>query len=360
LESLVIDHEFWHGRKVFLTGHTGFKGSWLSIWLAHLGAKVTGYALPPPTAPALFDVAAVESILEKHIEGDVRDAASLATAMRVAEPDVVIHMAAQSLVQQSYRDPVETYSTNIMGTVNVLEAIRNTPSVVAALNVTSDKCYENLERIGGYRENEAIGGHDPYSSSKGCAELVSAAYRNSFLREKNCALATARAGNVIGGGDWAMNRIVPDAVRALMADERFLVRSPHACRPWQHVLDCLCGYLELCQQLFVHEEHFAEPWNFGPDKADAVTVSDFADVFVENWGSKAQWCTDSSKLHHEAQNLMLDSSKSLERLQWEPIWKLNRTISETVQWYKSWLNEENMHYRTVSQIEVYQREYSNR
>ena len=245
----MIDTAFWKGRKVFLTGHTGFKGSWLSLWLNQLGAEVTGYALDIPTKPSIFDDAEINTVIEKSITGDIRDIELLTNAMQQAEPEIVIHMAAQSLVRDSYVDPVGTYATNVMGTVNMLEAVRNIASAKAVLNITTDKCYENKEWIWGYREHEPMGGHDPYSSSKGCAELVSAAYRKSFLHDASIALATARAGNVIGGGDWAKDRIVPDAMRAFIKNEPLLVRNPTATRPWQHVLEPLAGYLMLSQNL---------------------------------------------------------------------------------------------------------------
>ena len=264
MESLVIDPIFWKGRKVFITGHTGFKGSWISLWLEQLGAKVTGYALEAPTNPSMFHIVKVEKTLVDSMHGDIRDTATLTIAMLEAEPEIVIHMAAQSLVRDSYSDPVGTYSTNVMGTVNLLEAVRKTPSVKAVLNITSDKCYENKEWIWGYRENEAMGGHDPYSNSKGCAELVSSAYRRSFLQDAGIALATARAGNVIGGGDWAKDRIVPDAISAFIENKPLIVRNPMAIRPWQHVLEPLSGYLMLCQQLINQPEDYAEGLEFWP------------------------------------------------------------------------------------------------
>ncbi|WP_198266395.1 CDP-glucose 4,6-dehydratase [sulfur-oxidizing endosymbiont of Gigantopelta aegis] len=352
----MIESNFWQGRKVFLTGHTGFKGSWLSLWLKQLGAVVTGYALEPPTSPALFNDAGINHALKKHIHGDIIDGASLSRAMHNAEPEIVIHMAAQSLLRESYDDPLATYSTNVIGTVNLFEAIRKTVSVKAVLNITTDKCYENKEWNWGYREIEPMGGYDPYSSSKACAELVSSAYRQSFFQHSGVALATARAGNVIGGGDWATDRIVPDAMRAFMDKRILFVRNPLAIRPWQHVLEPLAGYLLLCQQLLQAPEQFSEPWNFGPKDEDAQPVSRLADIMSENWGASAQWALDKEAHPHEARFLKLDCSKARTQLKWQPLWDLERALTESVRWYKAWHNQENMHQFTLQQINSYQEE----
>jgi len=354
----VIDPTFWKGRKVFITGNTGFKGSWISLWLGQLGAKVTGYALEAPTNPSIFQITEVDKALVDSIHGDMRDAAALTSAMREAEPEVVIHMAAQSLVRDSYTDPVGTYSTNVMGTVNLLEAVRKTPSVNAVLNITSDKCYENKEWIWGYRENEAMGGYDPYSSSKGCAELVTSAYRRSFLQDAGIALATARAGNVIGGGDWAKDRIVPDAISAFIENRPLIIRNPMATRPWQHVLEPLSGYLTLCQQLINHPEEYAEGWNFGPNDEDVQPVSSLADTMVKLWGDNAQWQLDDGAHPHEARYLKLDCTRAKTQLKWKPIWGLDRALDETVRWYKSWHNKKDMHGFTLRQIASYQQEHT--
>ena len=353
----MIDISFWQGRKVFITGHTGFKGSWLSLWLQQLGAKVTGYSLEPPTTPSIFESAKVSAVIENSINGNICDAKLFTSSMQQAKPEIIIHMAAQSLVRDSYTDPVGTYATNVMGTVNMLEAVRNTPSVRAVLNITTDKCYENKEWVWGYRENEPMGGHDPYSSSKACAELISSAYRNSFLVNEGIALATARAGNVIGGGDWAKDRIVPDAMRAFMDNESLLIRNPIATRPWQHVLEPLSGYIMLCQKLFEQPENFAEGWNFGPDDEGAQPVSILADTMVRYWGDDAQWKVDNNEHPHEARYLKLDCSKAKNLLKWKPIWCLERALDETVQWYKAWHQNNEIQEITINQIKLYQEEH---
>lgn len=357
MEDMEVNPDFWCNKRVFLTGHTGFKGSWLSLWLHQLGAKVTGYSLESPTTPSIFESAKVREVIEKSITGNICDAIFFTKTMQEAKPEIIIHMAAQSLVRDSYTDPVGTYSTNVMGTVNMLEAVRNTPSVKAVLNITTDKCYENKEWLWGYRENEPMGGHDPYSSSKACAELVSSAYRNSFLNNKGIALATARAGNVIGGGDWAKDRIVPDAMRAFMENDLLMVRNPIATRPWQHVLEPLSGYLMLCQQLIEQPKFFSEGWNFGPADEDAQPVSKIADLMVRSWGEDAQWKVDKNDHPHEARYLKLDCSKAKSLLKWKTIWHLERALDETVQWYKAWHYKNEMQEYTMNQIKLYQEEH---
>ncbi len=353
----MIDPAFWRNRRVFLTGHTGFKGSWLSLWLHNLGASVTGFSLEPPTTPALFADCALSGLIASDVRGDIREPAAIAAAMQKAAPEIVIHMAAQSLVRDSYADPAGTYATNVLGTVHALEAVRKTPSVKAVLNVTTDKCYENNEWPWGYREIDPMGGHDPYSSSKACAELVTSAYRRSFLKDAGVALASARAGNVIGGGDWARDRLIPDAVRAFMAGEELLVRNPLATRPWQHVLEPLSGYLILCQQLHRERAAFAEGWNFGPRDADVQPVSAVIDHAARFWGDKAGWQLDQGARPHEAHSLKLDCSKASTRLGWRPIWSLDRALRETVAWYKA-RHERHPDLRafTNRQIEAYQNE----
>ena len=348
---------FWRGKKVFLTGHTGFKGGWLSLWLQQLGADVTGYALSPPTDPSLFEVAGVAGGMNSVI-GDIRDGAVLMKAMQEAAPDIVIHMAAQPLVRRSYVDPVETYSTNVMGTVHLLEAVRQTKSVRAVVNVTSDKCYENKEWVWSYRENEPMGGFDPYSNSKGCAELVTSAYRNSFYDpakygEHGVALASARAGNVIGGGDWAEDRLIPDILSAISLGEPVLIRNPHSVRPWQHVLEPLSGYLQLAQKLFEDGVIYAEGWNFGPSDEDAKPVQWIVEQLTQKWGDGASWQTDKGDHPHEAHYLKLDCSKAKMKLDWQPRWHLGEALEMIVDWQRAWLAKEDMRRFTLNQIEQY-------
>ncbi len=354
VEGMAVNPAFWHGKKVFLTGHTGFKGSWLSLWLQQLGAEVTGYALAPPTNPSLFEVANVAQGM-KSILGDIRDGAALAKAMREAAPDIVVHMAAQPLVRRSYADPVETYSTNVMGTVHLLEAVRQAKSVRAVVNVTSDKCYENREWVWGYRESEPMGGFDPYSSSKGCAELVAAAYRNSFFNpakhgEHRIALASVRAGNVIGGGDWAEDRLIPDILRAIEEGRPVVIRNPHAIRPWQHVLEPLGGYLRLAQKLVEDGTAYGEGWNFGPNDEDAQPVQWIVERLTRQWGNDASWQLDRADHPHEAHYLKLDCSKAKARLDWQPRWNLARALEMIVAWQRAYLAQQDMREVTLEQI----------
>ncbi|WP_420906019.1 CDP-glucose 4,6-dehydratase [Candidatus Magnetaquiglobus chichijimensis] len=356
-----MNPEFWRGKRVFMTGHTGFKGSWLSLWLQRLGSEVTGYALNPPTNPGLFEVANVGAGM-KSIIADIRDPESLSRSMQDAKPDVVIHMAAQPLVRYSYQAPVETYATNVMGSVHLLEAVRKTETVRAVVNVTSDKCYENKEWPWGYRENEPMGGYDPYSNSKGCAELVTAAYRNSFFNpakyaEHGVAIASGRAGNVIGGGDWATDRLIPDILRAIEAGQAVNIRSPHAIRPWQHVLEPLSGYLALAEQLFTEGPLYAEGWNFGPADEDAKPVQWIVEQLTAQWGEGAIWQLDQQPQPHEAHYLKLDCSKARARLNWYPRWSLSETLSSIVSWHKAWLEHEDMQAVTLDQISNYETTY---
>lgn len=350
--------DFWAGKRVFMTGHTGFKGSWLSLWLQQLGAEVTGYSLAPPTFPSLFEEA---NIIEgmHSIHGDIRDLHSLAKAVQAARPEIVIHMAAQSLVRRSYIDPVESYATNVMGTVHLLEAVRSTPGVRAVLNVTTDKCYQNKEWIWGYREDEPMGGHDPYSSSKGCAELVSAAYRSSFFSQQShaqhgVALATARAGNVIGGGDWAKDRLIPDVLAAFEKAEPALIRNPHATRPWQHVLEPLHGYLTLAQKLYCKGPEFAEAWNFGPHSDDARPVEWIVKQLAQKWAQTASWRVDTGAHPHEANYLKLDISKACHRLNWQPALRLEQALSLVVDWARARQAGAGVRAVTQAQISAYE------
>lgn len=353
-----MNPDFWRGKRVFMTGHTGFKGSWLSLWLQQLGANLTGYALAAPTIPSLFDVANVGAGM-RSINADIRDLPTLTQAMKEARPDIVIHMAAQPLVRYSYQAPVETYATNVMGTVHLLEAIRQTGTVRAVVNVTSDKCYENKEWPWGYRENEPMGGYDPYSNSKGCAELVTAAYRNSFFNpakygEHGIAIGTGRAGNVIGGGDWAADRLIPDILRAIETGQAVNIRSPHAIRPWQHVLEPLSGYLALAEKLVTDGPAFAEGWNFGPADEDAKPVQWIVEQLTTQWGDGAQWQLDNNPQPHEAHFLKLDCSKAKARLNWQPRWSLSTTLANIVTWHKTWLDGGDMQYITLNQITQYE------
>ena len=357
LEGLVVEKQFWSGKRVFVTGHTGFKGSWLSLWLQHLGAEVTGYATNPPTNPNMFEIVNVADNMTSII-GDIRDITPLIQTMKMARPEIVIHMAAQPLVRYSYVNPVETYAVNVMGSVNLLEAVRQTKNVRAVINVTTDKCYENKEWHWGYRETEPMGGYDPYSNSKACSELVTSAYRNSFFNPANysehgTALASVRAGNVIGGGDWAIDRLVPDLVRSIQAGEPVKIRSPHAIRPWQHVLEPLSGYLLLAEKLYSDGTDFAEAWNFGPSDEDAKPVQWIVERFTALWGKGASWELDGNPWLHEANYLKLDCSKAKAKLGWYPRWSLNESLQNIVNWYKGHAEGQDMRSITIQQIESF-------
>lgn len=345
------------GKKVLLTGHTGFKGSWLSILLNQLGAKVYGYALEPNTKPNLYELARVNELLSSTI-GDIRDYNLLFKTFQNVQPDIVIHMAAQALVRESYKNPRETYEINVMGTVNVLEACRLTKSVKAVLNVTTDKCYENKEWYWGYRENEPLGGHDPYSNSKGCSELVTASYKNSFFNpefyEKHgISIASARAGNVIGGGDWSNDRLIPDFIKAILKGESVTIRNPFATRPWQHVLEPLTGYLTLCEKLYNNGSEFSQPWNFGPEENDSKNVEWIITEICKLWGDEASFKIDKSPQPHEANYLKLDCSKSKALLQWYPKWTVKKTLESIVEWTKDFQNKKDMREVCIKQINEY-------
>lgn len=351
-----VDPSFWRGKKVFVTGHTGFKGSWLSLWLQDMGAIVKGYALEPASTPNLFTQANVAQNMDSEI-GDITDLNHITESMTAFNPEVLIHMAAQPLVRLSYQEPVLTYATNVMGTVNVLEAARKCTNLKAIVSVTTDKCYENKEWYWGYRENEPMGGHDPYSSSKGCAELVTAAYRKSFFNEsKTTFLASARAGNVIGGGDWAEDRLIPDILRAFENNEPVIVRNPLSTRPWQHVLEPLSGYLVLAQHLFEDGFRFAEGWNFGPKDEDCKPVSWILDQMVENWGNGAKWELDKNNNPHEAGYLKLDCSKAALLLNWYPKWNLEDTLKRIIKWHKNYIAQENIKEQCLLEIAKYQKD----
>ena len=349
VEGVAMTPSFWRGRRVLVTGHTGFKGSWLCLVLKRFGADVHGFSLTPPTVPNLFDLAKVSSDVATTI-GDVRDAAAVADAVRRADAEVVIHMAAQALVREGYRDPIGTYSTNVMGTVHLLDAVRQAKGVRAVVVVTTDKCYENREWVWGYREDEPMGGYDPYSSSKGCAELVTAAYRKSYFPDTATAVATARAGNVIGGGDWAADRLVPDMVRAFAAGQPVVIRNPDATRPWQLVLEPLVGYLTLAEKLFEGGQPFAEAYNFGPADVDAKPVRWIADRLARQWGDGAAWRLSGEAGPHEAYYLKLDASKAAARLGWRPRSDLGTALDWIVEWYKTWAGGGDV--RAVSERQV--------
>ncbi len=350
----MINTAFWQGKRVFITGHTGFKGSWLCIWLHELGAIVQGYSLSVPTTPSLFNEANLDKKFRSE-QGDIRDSAHLLACMQHFKPEIVFHLAAQPLVRLSYDLPMETYTTNVIGTVSLFEAVRHTEGVKAVVNVTSDKCYENREWLWGYREDEAMGGFDPYSSSKGCAELITSSYRQSFFNAANyhehgCAIASARAGNVIGGGDWASDRLIPDILNAFSNRQVVNIRNPNAIRPWQHVLEPLSGYLLLAEKLYTHGIEFSEGWNFGPRENEAQPVQWIVDKLVSQWGDGAHWCNDERSHPHEAHYLKLDCSKARMKLKWQPTWELEHTLNRIVDWHKEWLAGADIYDYTVTEI----------
>ncbi len=350
----MVHPDFWNGKRVFVTGHTGFKGAWLCLWLARMGAKVTGYALPPPTDPSLFEMARIGELIDSRI-GDVRDLAALEGAMQAAKPEIVIHMAAQSLVRYSYDNPVETFSTNVLGTVHTLDAVRRTPSVRAVVVVTSDKCYFNEEWVWGYREDSRLGGVDPYSGSKGAAELVVTAYQHSYFsadrHASGPAIGSARAGNVIGGGDWALDRLVPDILRSLLRGEPTLIRNPQATRPWQHVLEPLNGYLVLAEHLYNEGHKFASGWNFGPSEQSERTVGWIIDKLYSMWGVEFEWKRDTNLGPPESTFLKLDASKAHAHLRWQPKLDLTTTLQWIVDWTRQYQKGADMRQVTYADID---------
>lgn len=356
MEGLVVNVEFWRGKRVLLTGHTGFKGSWLSLWLQKSGAVVAGYALPPPSVESLFELASVGDQMQSTF-ADIRNLESLKSVIKRFDPEIVFHLAAQPIVRLSYDSPVETIEVNVMGTVNLLEAVRRSKSCRVVVNVTSDKCYENKEWVWGYRESEAMGGFDPYSSSKGCAELITSAYRRSFFAGGNgrpVAVATARAGNVIGGGDFAMYRIIPDIMTAIRKRATLKIRSPNAIRPWQHVLDPLSGYLLLAEKLWEDPKAYSEGWNFGPSLDDARTVRWIVEKLRELWPEEFAWEIDSEPAPHEAHFLTLDSSKARMKLGWKPRWTLERSLQAIVEWNQAYARHEPLRDVVMQQITAYE------
>ncbi len=361
MENLVTYQNIFNGyykdKKVLVTGHTGFKGSWISLIISRLGADVYGYALKPYTSPNLFESAQIDKLITSFI-GDIRDYSNLFEVINKIKPDIVIHMAAQPLVRESYRTPLETYEVNIMGTVNLLECVRNIGGVSVVLNVTTDKCYENKEWYWGYRENETMGGLDPYSNSKACSELVTSSYRNSFFNPKiyethKTVLASARAGNVIGGGDWSDDRLIPDFIRSISSNTRIEIRSPKAIRPWQHVLECLSGYLTLIEKASGGDKKFCDAWNFGPEESNVKDVEWIVSNLCEMWGDKASYSIESDKEYHEANYLKLDCSKAKKELNWHPRWDIETTLEKTVDWNKSFIYNENARELCQKQIDDY-------
>jgi len=345
---MMVDKDFWKGKRVFLTGHTGFKGSWLSIWLTSMGSIVKGYSLLPPTSPSLYVEARVDELIESTI-GDIRNQKELANSMLLFDPEILIHMAAQPLVRYSYNEPIETYEVNIIGTAKVLEVARSCNRLKAIINITTDKCYENVGFDKSYTEGDSMGGVDPYSSSKGCAELVTASYRRSFFNDLGIGIASVRAGNVIGGGDWATDRLIPDILKSFELDKAVEVRNPNATRPWQHVLEPLSGYLLLAQRLYYNNEDYSEGWNFGPDEKDVKPVHWILDKMTSHWPD-ATWKLDKNSNPYEASFLKLNISKASERLGWKPTWDLQMTLLNIIRWHKLWLDGSDM--RKVCATEI--------
>lgn len=349
-----MNPNFWMGKKVFVTGHTGFKGGWLCLWLRLMGAHVTGYSLNPKSNQNLFTVANVGQDIESII-GNIQNISELKSAILEAHPEIVIHMAAQAIVRYSYEEPVETYLTNVIGTVNLMEAIRSAPSVKAVVNVTTDKCYENQDWVWGYRETDKLGGFDPYSSSKTCSEIVTSAYRTSFFTntENPVSIATARAGNVIGGGDWSEDRLIPDAIAAFNNGDILYIRNPDSIRPWQHVLEPLAGYLKLAEKLYEGKDIYAGSWNFGPNEGEAIDVVSLVKMMAAGWGDKVEWSLQNGVHPHESKVLKLDSTKSKQMLNWKPMLTLEKSIDLVLKWNRSHVAGENMKEVTEKQIKDY-------
>ena len=358
MEKLALNDSFWKNKSVLVTGHTGFKGGWLVMWLHSLGARIHGYALPPLSSPNLFVESNIESILESNTLADIRDEKTFEASIKSSKPDIIFHLAAQPLVRQSYIDPKETYSTNVMGTINLFEAVRKVSSVKALINITTDKCYENNETQNSFVETDPMGGHDPYAASKGCSELITASYRKSFFEEKGIAIASVRAGNVIGGGDWSIDRLIPDFFRAIDKKKDLVIRSPNAIRPWQHVLEPLMGYLQLAEKL-IKTEKFSQAWNFGPPNNDAKSVEYIVNKLTKSF-PHIGWSIDPSPQPHEAHYLTLDSSKSKNELGWKPKWNLDSALENIISWHQAWSAGQNMQKFSLTQIRDYQNETTNK
>ncbi len=350
----MIDKDFWRGKRVFLTGHTGFKGSWISLWLNYLGAEVKGYSLDPVSSISLYDIFKIKDFINSEIN-DIRQKTLLAESINSFKPEIIIHMAAQPLVQDSYEFPIETYETNVMGTANILDAARKCNSVEAILCITTDKCYENNELDIGYKENDRMGGSDPYSSSKGCCELLINSFRKSFFEKENIGLASARAGNVIGGGDWSKNRLIPDILRSFQESEIAQIRNPESVRPWQHVLESLNGYLILLQNLTKNKKDFSGGWNFGPLDEDIKKVSEIANIMKENWEG-ADWIKSSASLNYESKLLKLNISKALTHLDWSPVWNIEDSIKRIISWHKAWMKKEDMKDFSLNEIKEFMKD----
>ena len=356
MEAVGLSADFWRGKRVLVTGHTGFKGSWLTLWLQSLGAEVSGFALDPATEPNLYDLARVHEGIN-DVRGDLRDLGALLEIIAETEPEIVLHLAAQPLVREGYRDPLGTYSSNVMGTLNLLEAIRQVGCVRACVLVTTDKVYANKEWLWPYREDEALGGHDPYSSSKACCELLAQSYAASFFPadkydEHGLALATARAGNVLGGGDFAPERLIPDVLKAWSADEPVTLRYPQAVRPWQHALEPLAGYLQLAAGLYEQGPEYAGAWNFGPGEADMRSVGEVVELLAHRWPQARGLGVEKSELH-EAGLLRLDSSRARQVLGWQPRWSLQQCLTQTLDWHLAWQNGDDMRAVTLGQLSLY-------
>lgn len=350
----MVSAEFWRGRHVLVTGHSGFKGGWLCAWLLRLGARVSGLALPPNTNPALFDALGLAQRIDSHFV-DIRDADATRTCVASTRPEIIFHLAAQPLVRASYRAPADTFATNVLGTAHVLDASLAASETRAVIVITSDKCYRNQEWDWPYRENDALGGHDPYSASKAATEILVASYRDSFFDAKTIGLATARAGNVIGGGDWAEDRLIPDLLSAFARHTPALIRFPAAIRPWQHVLEPLAGYLRLAEKLATDPKKFSRAWNFGPNSEDALPVGSLADKLAKAWGGDASWHAQAGEHPHETGRLLLDSSRAQTVLGWKPRWRINDAIAATVAWHKDYLSDKNLWEASQAQIADYEK-----